>query len=129
MSRSAKAVARAVWGRGFPRAMDAFCDELRWIGEFDAAAADRLMGARVLVGLTYLRGNDVEQVVQFHGTVVKVSQDGIEVQPSGGDEVVELPPDLDAFEPAVPGEYRLRSTGEVVIDPDFTCAWSINSED
>jgi len=37
-----------------------------------------------------------------------------------------LPPDLRAFQDAPPGEYRLRSTGEVVVDPDFISSWTIN---
>jgi hypothetical protein len=37
-----------------------------------------------------------------------------------------LPPDIRAFQDAQPGEYRLRSTGEIVVDPDFITNWTIN---
>jgi hypothetical protein len=40
-----------------------------------------------------------------------------------------LPPDGRAFEEAPPGEYRLRSTGEVVIDPDYLATWTITHGD
>jgi hypothetical protein len=30
-----------------------------------------------------------------------------------------------AFQPAPPGEYRLKSTGEIVVDPDLLSTWTI----
>ncbi len=42
-----------------------------------------------------------------------------------GTEPFTLPPVEEAFEPAPPGEYRLRTTGEVVVDPDFTTSWTV----
>jgi hypothetical protein len=39
-----------------------------------------------------------------------------------------LPPDLDALHPAQPGSYRLRQTGEIVVDPDFVTTW-VSSHD
>jgi hypothetical protein len=36
-----------------------------------------------------------------------------------------LPPDLAAFRRAEPGEYRLKSSTDVVIDPDVLGSWSI----
>ncbi|MGB7589031.1 MAG: hypothetical protein WBM00_10020 [Solirubrobacterales bacterium] len=40
-----------------------------------------------------------------------------------------LPPDLRAFKPAEPGEYTLRPTGEVVVDPDFLSTWIAERHD
>ena len=37
-----------------------------------------------------------------------------------------LPPDPDAFQPAAPGRYTLKTTGEVVVDPDFLAAWTVH---
>ena len=60
-----------------------------------------------------------------HGRIALVDpDDGIRVVLSDG-EVLTLPPDLDAFRAAAPGIYRLRSTGEEVVDPDFTTVWTI----
>jgi hypothetical protein len=39
-----------------------------------------------------------------------------------------LPPDTRAIEIASAGEYRLRTTGEVVMDPDFTAMFSITEQ-
>lgn len=35
-----------------------------------------------------------------------------------------LPPDLNAYEPAEEGEYGLKSSGEVISNPDLIAAWS-----
>jgi len=36
-----------------------------------------------------------------------------------------LPPMTNAFHPANSGEYRLRSTGEIIKDRDVLAPWSI----
>jgi hypothetical protein len=45
------------------------------------------------------------------------------ILPSG--ETYSLPPDYSNIFAAPPGEYRLRVTGEVVANPDYTTTWSI----
>jgi hypothetical protein len=81
---------------------------------------ERLPGLRLLVGNTVLHAD--ENVVghqQFHG-IVEVADpgDGIALRRHDTGELEWLAPDLRAFAVAAPGEYRLRSTGEVVSDPD-----------
>ena len=92
---------------------------------FDLNAAE-LLGAHVLVGITCLdRSGRVAEQYQFHGRVVRASRgEGIVIVNAVGEEL-KLPPDGRAFVPADPGEYRLRSTGEVVVDPDYTATWTI----
>jgi hypothetical protein len=85
------------------------------------------MGSTVLVGLTYDEPAG-ERLEQFYGTVVSADpKEGITLRLDGSrsGEVYTLPPDLRAFFPARPGSYRLRETGEVVIDPDYTITWEI----
>lgn len=85
------------------------------------------IGKRVLVGLTVLstEGEPIEQR-QLSGTVAGVVADrGIELHLDDG-EVYWLPPDARSLEEARPGEYRLRSSGEVVRDPDYLCFWQIS---
>ena len=48
----------------------------------------------------------------------------IRLSGDGGDYT--LPPHLEAFEPASPGEYRLHGTSEVVTNPDLLTTWTIN---
>lgn len=88
------------------------------------------IGKRVLVGVTFLDavGELVEQQ-QFVGTVASVDPtDGIEVVRSDGTSYW-LPPDGRALEEAPAGEYSLRSTGEVVVDPDYLSTWTITHGD
>ena len=96
---------------------------------WDDEQAAKLVGARVLIGLTRTRadGSDLEQMF---GRVRSVSaDDGFEVELEGvrAGETYWLPPHLDAFEPAAPGEYRLRSSGEVVVNPDYITSWVVEA--
>lgn len=99
----------------------------KWQPYYDEAEAKALLGKRILVGLT--RRNHADEVVgheQFHGTITRVSErDGITVLVHGSNEERWLPPDLSSIEAASPGEYRLKSTGEVVADPDYLAAWTV----
>ncbi|MBW3618011.1 MAG: hypothetical protein KY446_09735 [Proteobacteria bacterium] len=87
--------------------------------------AEKLSGSTVLVGMT-TNGPAGEQLEQFFGTVMIVdANEGITLRLEGAraGDVFTLPPDLRAFFPAKPGSYRLRQTGEVVLDPDYTTTW------
>ncbi|HEV2489437.1 MAG TPA: hypothetical protein VGT03_06495 [Candidatus Acidoferrales bacterium] len=53
---------------------------------------------------------------------------GITIKLNDGSEFT-LPPDLRVLEPAPPGEYRLRSTGEVIVDPDYLCSYTVTRPD
>ena len=37
----------------------------------------------------------------------------------------QLPPAPSVYYVAEPGEYRLRSTGELVVNPDFVTTWEV----
>jgi len=94
---------------------------------YDPELANRLVGKVILIGVTYedFRGN-VKGQEQFFGTVKTVDPKfGITVALGGerAGRMYRLPPSTESFTPAAKGEYRLRNTGEVVIDPDFTTEW------
>lgn len=96
---------------------------------WDDALAATMIGATVLVGMTYEEPAGVRQE-QFVGTVMNASlEEGIVLRLEGAraGEVFTLPPDLRGFAPAPPGSYRLKQTGEVVLDPDFTSTWTMTS--
>jgi hypothetical protein len=91
--------------------------------------AESAVGKTVLVGITYLAadGQTVKRQVQYHGVVAVVDgKVGVTIECDGvhSGEKLSLPPDMKVFTPAKPGEYRLRSTGEVVVDPDFVTNWT-----
>jgi hypothetical protein len=95
--------------------------------EWDEDRALAMIGARVLIGLTY-SGPKRDRPEQMFGIIASVDAErGFEIRLQGtrAGEICWLPPHLDAFKPALPGEYRLRSSQEVVVDPDFTTAWTV----
>jgi hypothetical protein len=85
-----------------------------------------MIGRRVLVGITYV---DAQGVVvnqdQFAGIVQEV-EPLVAIERGSGDPFT-LPPEPAAFERAQAGEYRLRSSGETVIDPDFITTWTVRA--
>jgi len=94
--------------------------------EWDCGRAEKLLGSTVLVGVTYDEPAGQRQE-QFYGTVMVADpEEGITLRLEGSrsGEVYTLPPDLRALFPAPPGAYRLRATGEVVTDPDYTSTWT-----
>lgn len=99
--------------------------------DWDPAFADALLGKTVLVGLTYV--NDADQVtrqVQMHGVIgLADAESGVRLDLKGvkAGQTYWLPPQVDNFEPASPGVYRLRETGEEVVDPDFISTWTIHA--
>ncbi|MFX0094229.1 MAG: hypothetical protein ACFFBD_21000 [Candidatus Hodarchaeota archaeon] len=86
-----------------------------------------LMGTYILIGITHLdyEGNIIRQD-QYHGTFEFMDDHGVHIRLKNSGELFTLPPELLAFKKAEPGHYRLRSTGEVVIDPDFIAVWTVH---
>lgn len=84
-----------------------------------------LVGRLLLVGITYYTNDDqiVEQK-QLYGTVSQASEKGVCIKQKDGSEYW-LPGDLSSTNKARPGEYTLRSTGEVVINPDYLATWNV----
>ncbi len=94
----------------------------------DAALAQTLVGKTVLIGITYVDASGSPlSLKEFHGVIAEVDpKQGIRVELAGksAGQTYWLPPDTRSLRPAAPGEYRAKSTGEIVIDPDFTTAWT-----
>jgi len=93
----------------------------------DEALAASYVGKQLLVGMTYLDHNqEFIELKQFHGEIVRINDyEGIVIKLHGSDEEFKLPPDITSLKPAPPGEYRLRATGEIVIDPDLLTTWTL----
>ena len=95
--------------------------------EWDHAFAERLQGSTVSVGITFNEPTG-DRAEQFFGTVMLADpEQGITLRLEGSrsGEMYTLPPDLRGFFPAPPGSYRLRQTGEVVVDPNYTTTWDM----
>jgi hypothetical protein len=99
---------------------------------WDEALADSLVGKVLLVGLTYLSDDGgVLNQEQCYGTVLSAhSRQGIAMTLEGqrAGEQYTLPPDTRSIEVAPSGEYRLRATGEVVSNPDFTVTFTSSKQ-
>ena len=86
-----------------------------------------MVGQSVLVGVTYVdEAGEILERVQFHGVIEQAgSEDGFAIRRADTGRLEWLPPDPAAFQPADPGEYRLRGSGDVVVDPDFLSTWTV----
>lgn len=79
--------------------------------------------------MTYLNNLDqVERRTQLSGTISKIEENGIFVNLDDG-KVFSLPPDLSAIEVAPPGDYKFKTTGKVVVNPDFMTSWTIHKSE
>lgn len=96
--------------------------------EWDEVFGASLLGSVVLVGITRVDGEETTQE-QFFGTIERADAEIIEIRLGGSrsGELYRLPPDPHNFFPAEPGSYRLRLTGEVLENPDFTSTWEVHS--
>ena len=89
------------------------------------AGVEDLLGKRVIVGIT-VQTHDGHLVHrdQYEGRIVRANAtEGVVLQAPSGEEL-NLPPDLRAFAAARRGEYRFRSSGHVVRDPDLQTTWT-----
>jgi hypothetical protein len=98
--------------------------------EWDQSEADWLVGKTILVGITRVAADraTIKSQGQYHGKIVRADRSsGIVIECDGvwSGTTVTLPPHTGAIHPADPGEYRLRSTGEVIKNPDVLTTWSI----
>ena len=90
---------------------------------FDEDFADGFIGKYLLVGIT--RTSDKGKVLsqqQLHGIIITANAEAIELELGGVHEgkTWRMPPILEELSPARRGKYELKTTGEVVEDPDFT---------
>ncbi len=76
--------------------------------------------------MTYVNEAGIElERVQVHGPVVRADQEGIILAAVPDGSEFWLPPDLSAFRKATPGTYALKSSHDVVVDPDLLCTWRV----
>ncbi len=84
-----------------------------------------ILGKVILVGLTYYSDEDtIVNLEQYYGTVIESGKQGICIKLNDG-MIKKLPPDLSSINAAPSGEYRLKSTGEIVVNPDFLSTWNV----
>lgn len=86
---------------------------------------DELIGKVLLIGLSYYShdGEFIEDK-QLYGRVTESNESGITIMQAYGEEF-SIPPDLSAIEKAALGDYTLRSTNEVVKNPDYLARYNV----
>lgn len=86
---------------------------------------EELIGKVLLIGLSYYLpdGGFIEDK-QLYGRVTGADDSCITITQTNGEEF-SIPPDLSAIEKAAPGDYTLRSTNEVVRNPDYLASYSV----
>ena len=85
----------------------------------------QIIGKHIIIGLTYLDSNEnIVNRVQLHGDVISITDKKITIKLNTGEEFT-LPPDISSIEVAPPGDYRFKSTGEVIVNPDLMTTWTI----
>ena len=92
----------------------------------DESRAAAYIGKTVLIGITYL---DHEQKLieqrQWVGRIITFSNTkGIQIKVEDSDVPLALPPDPRGIHKARPGVYKLRSTGQEVINPEYVATWT-----
>jgi hypothetical protein len=98
--------------------------------EWDFDFARRLMGKYIMASFSYLKpdGVTVREHEQVHGVVIDATRDeGFTLALRGArkGETIVLPPNPSAFVKLAPGNYRLSSTNERVVNPDYTSLWRV----
>ena len=85
-----------------------------------------IIGKIILVGITYYtHDEELIERKQFYGEIISADRkNGIAFYKQDGEKFI-LPPDLKNVKPAPEGEYKLHSTGEVVVNPDLISTWNL----
>lgn len=84
------------------------------------------VGKTIIAGITTLDASGkVVKRFQIYGTVSEATSEKFVIRRPNGKHYT-LPPFYSNVCPAAPGEYRLRSTGEVVVNPDYTTTWDVH---
>jgi len=94
---------------------------------FDDALAKDLVGKSLLIGITHTDSEGkMLRRSQIFGVVTMANRaKGICIRDNQTSEEKWFPPDTRGIEPARPGEYRNRATGDVVSNPDYLGSWTI----
>jgi len=98
---------------------------------FDPAQAEKMLGKTVLVSLTCMNDfGDLDAFEQFSGEILKINhEDGLVVMRADTGEEFSLPPDLDHYQQAKPGDYKLAESDTIVKNPDYLVEWDIYPPD
>jgi len=98
---------------------------------FEPKQAETMIGKTVLVSLTCMNDfGDLEAFEQFFGPIIRINnEDGLVVKRGDTGEEFSIPPDLDHYQVAKPGDYKLAESDTIINNPDFLVEWDIYPPD
>ncbi|MBI5941756.1 MAG: hypothetical protein HY859_15170 [Caulobacterales bacterium] len=94
---------------------------------WDERLAVRLPGKYVIVGLTW-QSSGGERLEQKHGVIIEADRQrgiALELRGAGLGEIYWMPPQTSALQPAEPGTYRMKGSGDVIENPDYLATWMV----
>jgi hypothetical protein len=87
---------------------------------------DEYVGKHLLMSLYYVdAAGALDHKVQLHGIITRINEAIIAVERQDNGEEFTLPADLSALQVAAEGEYRLKPSGDVVVNPDYLVVYTI----
>ena len=87
---------------------------------------DEYVGSCLLMSLTYLNATGaVDHKIQLYGIITRINEAIIAVNLQDTGEEFTLPADISALTAAPEGEYRLKPSGAVVVNPDYLVVYTI----
>lgn len=99
--------------------------------KWDPAFAQEMIGATILIEVSYMKADgDLDHRAQFFGEVIAAEPERGFLVRLGGTRQSEhcwVPPVKEGIRRADPGVYRLRRTGEEVVDPDYVTSWTVSA--
>ncbi|QHQ59787.1 hypothetical protein Ana3638_02355 [Anaerocolumna sedimenticola] len=90
-----------------------------------------MINKHIIIGITIEDSNGmILEQKQMHGDIIRINdKEGIVIKLHNSETEYKLPPDLDSVQEAPEGEYRFRSTGEIVLNPHYMTTWTITKPD
>jgi hypothetical protein len=96
--------------------------------EIPQSKAAEMIGKTVLIGISYCDSSGRTTAdVQHFGTVLRVNaSEGLVISSAVDGLEISLPPDLEQYSPADPGQYKLKSVNYTAVNPDYISTWSVH---
>ena len=83
-----------------------------------------ILSKSVLVGITKEISTGKTETEQYLGVFEKMDDEAIYLRREDGS-IATLPPCLESFTIAEPAVYRLKCSGEQVVNPDYLSCWTM----
>lgn len=96
---------------------------------FKKHLAKKMLNKYGYVGIAYLDKNGrVYKKDTFHGVILSVEINGIQIWENGTGKIKSIPPDLRAWKRAKKGTYKDRNSGELINGVDYISSWYVNQK-